>query len=857
MLRGRRLLSPQSPLSGWRTTASNITKITTTTTNAAARPASYSTSQGPDGLGNETSAAAEESQIHAEDERSVKGDDGQFRGDRPHTNNEANIQDSHAPVFRKYTIDDEHKKRLAPQQEPRDQRKGSKDLDHQGSATSGDANKWTESWVKQIGERLGITISKRDPVYFKVPIARRMGLKLKDSRLSSPARVLTAIEHREWLYHNKPVRVAKARQEQLEMKGAKPLTLISKSEYVESRARWKQLKAEGSEPNILEQKRDLKAARLTTSDRVGADLRNSLSDGEVSPAQAGDGKPELVKKEQTQTETSLQRRSSIAGQSEPTPLPFQGERAPTGIRFTVQPTWLPFSKSKSQAEDSTGDRQQSRSAVDDGPIYSSPPEHQSATPEQVNQVSTIKTAESRVASGNIYGMLFPSEMESGVRPSQRQGKAGRKAKSTAKHSSKPGRTSGGIYKKLFPDDAAETSEPQLQSGSQPGEITEDTSVSNEEGLVPPEDSLLVSLRNEVRNWIPEEERQDINAPKPGDPGSYSTVVILSGLSNSLLNTDFYRILPETKHIEGWAGGLVKVVQARDALSHEPLGRYFLMFHSKPAADAYKDELLRLHDLSKRLLHKSMGKGPLAQMPIAPQPFLTDEEKASVRSFTLCPPTAPLQINVRIWNSNLVREIAQNANIADVVQTLRPDVASPSKVLVTVNTIPGSIAGTGGGLTVDELWLTLRDDGRERGAPWVLSNLKQGIMPVKLTSYSKHGKIDFRSEAVQAPLKGAIYDEQDMLAEPGEEEAFSPRKVAYDAWHDRKATKNDMFDRTLVLAPESTSRPAKVEREERFNRFVVTFTQPAISRRFVRSWHKRAIWDEQERRSVSIDAVALM
>lgn len=859
MLRGRRLLLPQSPLSGWRTTALTTTKLTVTPTNAAATRASYSTSQGPpDGRGHEPSAAAEGSQLHAKEEGLVKGDNEQFRRDRPLTNHDTNVQDSRALYFRRYAIDDEHNKRQAPQQEARDQIKGTKDLYYQDSATSGDANKWTESWVKQIGERLGITISKRDSIHFKVSIARRMGLKLKDSRLASPARVLAALEHREWLYHNKPVRAAKARQEQLEIKGAKPLSLASKPEYIESRARWEQLKAEGSEPNVAEQKRHLKAARLTTSDRMGADLRDSLSDGEVSPAQAADSKLESLNIEQVQTGSPFQLRSPIVGQSEPTPLSFQGERAPTGIRFTVQPTWLPFSKRKPQEENSGEDQQRSRSALDSGPMTSPSPEHQPVAPDQANQPSMSKTAQSRESFGNIYGMLFPPDTESGLQSSQTQGKAGRKARPAAKQRSKSGRTSGGIYEKLFPDDAIEKPDTQLQSGSQPGETTEDASVPDEKGLVPPEDSLLVSLRNEVRNWIPEEERQDITAPEPGDPGSYSTVVILSGLSNSLLNTDFYRILPETKHIEGWAGGLVKVVQARDALSHEPLGRYFLMFHSKPAADAYKDELLRLHDLSKRLLHHSMGKGPLARMPITPQPFLTDEEKASVRSFTLCPPTAPLQINVHIWNSNLVREIARNANIADVVQTLRSDVASPSKVLVTVNTIPGSKAGAGGGLTIDELWLTLRDDGRERGAPWVLSNLREGIMPVKLILYSKHGKIDFRSEAVQAPLEGAIYDEQDMLAEPAEEgEAFQPRKVAYDAWHDRNATKNDMFDRTLVLAPESTARRAKVDREERFNRFILTFTQPAISRRFVRSWHKRAIWDEQEKRSVSIDAVALM
>lgn len=872
MLRGRRLLLPQSPLSGWRTTASTTatTTVTTSTTNAAARRTSYSTSQGtPNGLEYEPTASGEQSKIQIKEDGSAKAHGEHLRRDGPYANSATNIQQSRGPASEEHGIVDKYQKQLVPQQQPRERPDSRKELYRRVSGPSEDGNYWTESWVREIGGRLRISISKHDSVNFKLSIARRMGLNVKDSRLASPARVIAALEHRDRLLRSDQISISKARREELEMKAAKPLTLVARPEYAHLRPRWDQSKAESSEPIIPAPKKDLKASQSTTSDPVGAESRDNLGHDEVVSAQSDDSKPESVKEDSDRTDISSQRSKAIAGQLESTPSSLEGERAPAGIRFTIQPTWLPFSKHKPQAESSSEDQRQPGAVADGRSVTSPLPEQQPLTPYQVNQASMMKTSQPKESLETIYGMLFPPETKSFLAFSKSRGRSGRRYRSAARDWSKDEKTSGGIYKKLFPDDAAEDSEPQQQTESQPGETAEDPSSPNEEVLDFPEESIFVSLRNEVRNWIPEEQRRDVTAPEPGEQGSSSTVIILSGLSNSLLSTDFYRILPETKYIEGWAGGLVKVVQARYALSHEPLGRYFLMFHSKPAAEAYKDELLRLHDLSKRLLHNSMGKGPLAHMHIAPQPFLTDDEKAAVRSFTLCPPTAPLQISVRLWNSNLVRELAKNTTIADVVQALRPDVVSPSKVLVTVNTIPGSKAGAGGGLTIEELWLTLRDDGRERGAPWVLSNLREGIMPVKLTSRSVHGKFDFRSEAVQTPLEGPIFDEQDMLAEPeayagggagsgSGSGSFAFRRVAYDARQDRNATKNDMFGQTLVLAPESAPRPrAKVDPEERFNRFVITFTQPAISRRFVRSWHKRAIWDAQEMRSVLIDAVALM
>ncbi|KAK7743125.1 hypothetical protein SLS53_004210 [Cytospora paraplurivora] len=393
-----------------------------------------------------------------------------------------------------------------------------------------------------------------------------------------------------------------------------------------------------------------------------------------------------------------------------------------------------------------------------------------------------------------------------------------------------------IFGQLFPEEVG------ARSGSGEELVRETTG----EALTPPKDSLLVSLRNEVRNWIPEDQQDRITGPQPGEYGSHSTVVVISGTSPSLIETDFFRIAPEGKHVEGWAGGLVKVVQARDSITFEPLGQYYLMFHSRPSALAYVDEVKRLHTLSRKLLHapaasgREVAKGPLDQAPASPQPFLTDEEQAAVRSFTLLSPSLPPNISVRLWNTRLVQDIAARSNIADVVETLRPEAATPAKVLLKINSAAGGGPGEDpGGLTTDELWLTLRDDGRERSAPWVLANLSRGIMPVKpVFSSASSGGIRVKSEPVTVPASSELdeefYDDEGVGGEPVAGQLPSSAAAA--------------AERKLG---------GGADRHERFSRFILTFTQPAIARRFVRCWHKRAIYDAVLGRSVVVDAVALM
>ncbi|ROW05271.1 hypothetical protein VSDG_00152 [Cytospora chrysosperma] len=395
-----------------------------------------------------------------------------------------------------------------------------------------------------------------------------------------------------------------------------------------------------------------------------------------------------------------------------------------------------------------------------------------------------------------------------------------------------------IFSQLFPDEGE----------SRPGPNEEEWRATLREPLTPPKDSLLISLRNEVRNWVPEDQKNRITGPEPGKYGSHSTVVVISGTSPSLTETDFYRIAPEGKHVEGWAGGLVKVVQARDSITYEPLGQYYLMFYSRPSALAYVDEVNRLHALSRKLLHapaasgREVARGALDQAPATPQPYLTDEEQAAVRSFTLLSPSIPPKISVRLWNTHLVADLAAKSNIADVVQRLRPEAATPAKVLLRLNPSGGggaSGAGDPGGLTTDELWLTLRDDGRERSAPWVLSNFSTGIMPVKPRFTTSQSGIKVEATPVRVPLEpdDDVYDDE------------SGEPVVGELPH--------AAERSGEMLGGGGGGVAAVDRDERFNRFILTFTQPAIARRFVRCWHKRVIYDAVLERTVVVDAVALM
>lgn len=465
-----------------------------------------------------------------------------------------------------------------------------------------------------------------------------------------------------------------------------------------------------------------------------------------------------------------------------------------------------------------------------------------------------KPAEPAEYQSSIFDALFSGKKDSGPAPEPHEGEEDGSDPVPEHTPRRPWQTDSSIYARLFPEEAG------AEAGGQPEPAPTEPYL---EPLDPPEESLFVSLRNEIRNWIPEDSRSELTAPEPGQYGSHSTVVVISGASESLVDSDFYRIVPEGKYVEGWAGGLVKVVQARDPLTHAPLGQYFLMFHSRPSAVAYAEEVRRLHLLARSLHHAppagggigpsgpSPGPhGPRDRGPPRPQPpTLGEGERAAARSFTLYPAGGPApRVSVRMWNTEMVGQIASKTDIADVVQALRPEAETPVKVLLTAATTRGGGSGETG-LTPVELWTTLRDDGRERGTPWVLKSMAEGIMPVKTRSVptGHNGKVLLRSEALSVPPFKVDGVEAEMIAEPGLAPSGGGSGSGEVEWNKDGGGRGQ-------AGKGGDGGPGP---NERFDRFILTFTQLSVARRFVRSWHKRAIWDAQLKRSVVIDAVALM
>lgn len=554
-----------------------------------------------------------------------------------------------------------------------------------------------------------------------------------------------------------------------------------------------------------------------------------LSASLLTPKNSADGSEKTVKSGSSAKDS---RSSATANKEKPgLDFPQQFDPGATFIKFRRVLT-KPSQQVQSPVEDDTGSAENAKQA----------PPRKREKPGTVT--SSIKS---------IFNLLFGddgSEKQKAT-PSVQPAPISVAEKTVPDVVPKPLRPAGSIYAQLFPEEAER--EAQEEEAKQP-----------EEELSPPENSIFVSLRNEVRNWIPAMQQHEIVAPQPGEYGSHSTVIIIWGVSPSLAETDFFRIIPESKHVEGWAGGLVKVIQAREPLNQTPLGRYYLMFHSQPAANAYVEKLKQLHTLSRKLLHPSgtgfsPAKGPLDDAPVDPQPFLSEEEKANVRSLTIFPPSLPLKYKVEPLTTGLIRQIAAHGDVADVAQALRSEVDAPAKVLVTVNLPSGGVPEPSQhGLTVSDVWLTLRDDGRERSAPWQLVSASKGIMPVRIQS-SEAKATRFEANLVRVELE---LDESEAPDDVDQRESDTPTVDPFavllgDDNNNGGGGGNNASKGSKKKAKKKRKKEVADPNTERFNRFILTFLHRSHAKRFVRSWHKRTIHDAEKDRLVIIDAVTLL
>ncbi|KAI1119518.1 hypothetical protein F5Y14DRAFT_395605 [Nemania sp. NC0429] len=326
--------------------------------------------------------------------------------------------------------------------------------------------------------------------------------------------------------------------------------------------------------------------------------------------------------------------------------------------------------------------------------------------------------------------------------------------------------------------------------------------------------------------VPEELRDEADAALEGQPNSYSdsdspalrakSMLILSAASKNLLESDFIRLASKGKHVDGWVGGILKVIQARNPDTLEPKGHYFILFDTHEAALSYKGRLEHLYDLSKQHVpgvrgHGRMRAGPQSPLPPGLRRTEAGEDVASlIRAFTLVPPTQ--RYNVQLSRMSPAR-VAELHVAGGFVDQLAARAGSRFLVLVRV---------AGGRLTLDTLRRALDDDGARRRLAWRVAGLEKngGILPF--------GKSVLKAQD-QTPTDGSLATERPTQEEGKEDDDDKRRRSGAAGLAGGNGTVM-----TILQAREGD------ERYRQYPRFIIPFADEPEAYRFVQSWHRREL-----------------
>ncbi|KAK3318423.1 hypothetical protein B0H66DRAFT_557206 [Apodospora peruviana] len=119
------------------------------------------------------------------------------------------------------------------------------------------------------------------------------------------------------------------------------------------------------------------------------------------------------------------------------------------------------------------------------------------------------------------------------------------------------------------------------------------------------------------------QRMQYNAAKKKQP--VPAVLFFRAASSSLVESDFYRLAGQGKHVDGWVLGITKIIQVRSHVSQRPQGRYFLFFDTKASARTYLNEVRRLHVLTRTYIADAWGNGVLEGSVSANQGATVEEK----------------------------------------------------------------------------------------------------------------------------------------------------------------------------------------------------------------------------------------
>ncbi|KAI1381741.1 hypothetical protein F4677DRAFT_399534 [Hypoxylon crocopeplum] len=292
-----------------------------------------------------------------------------------------------------------------------------------------------------------------------------------------------------------------------------------------------------------------------------------------------------------------------------------------------------------------------------------------------------------------------------------------------------------------------------------------------------------------------------------------SMLILSAASKHLTESDFLRLGRHGAHVEGWVGGIQRVIQARDPDTLQPLGHYFLLFDSREAAVLYRDEVERLWKLGKTHVPGAHHGRASASMAPLPRGLLVDEDgrdvAAAIQAFTLVPPSQRLDIALSTAHSREQMEGLDLGGGASFVDRLAARTGTRHNVLVAVD---------GGRISVDTLRQAIEEDGTDRNLAWRVTDLENGILPFG-KSVLKRRDGDARD------FEQSLLDQAGQAMSRRDRDRDNPAAGREEEGGDGEATATDTM-------------PTDDRKYRRYPRFIVPFTDNAEAQRFVRSWHRR-------------------
>lgn len=195
-------------------------------------------------------------------------------------------------------------------------------------------------------------------------------------------------------------------------------------------------------------------------------------------------------------------------------------------------------------------------------------------------------------------------------------------------------------------------------------------------------------------------------PRP-DPSTQPAVLDISPLPPSLLDTDFQRLASPGHHVDGWTGGLVKVLPSLHPSTKDHQGQYFLFFDTLLAARSYADNLLNSATTSN---------------PSNPSPL------------TLLPPSLP-RPRIHILSSTHLKSLLRRfypppgaarppSNLAPRPENLHASVFHPERDDALAARVRVRLIGSR--ITAATLRAAIARDGRERGLPWGVVEGGEGV-----------------------------------------------------------------------------------------------------------------------------------